>query len=109
MLQAMGAVTGVSGGDTVQWEMCGSLFSFSLPPPLQDKLQLTHVVQCLAQRRRKDSLMEPEYFQYLLLMLVSIGKARPHNLCLISSLFDSQLAKEMLSQQEEIGPCYNKV
>lgn len=54
--------------------------------------------------------MEPEYFQYLLLMLVSIGKARPHNLRLISGLLDSQLAQEMLSQQQDIGPSYsNKV
>lgn len=53
--------------------------------------------------------MEPEYFQYLLLMLVSIGKARPHNLCLISSFLDNQLVQEMLSQ-EDIGPGYsNKV
>ena len=53
--------------------------------------------------------MEPEYFQYLLLMLVSIGKARPHNLRLVSGLLDSQLTQEMLSQQQDIGPCYSKV
>ena len=49
--------------------------------------------------------MEPEYFQYLLLMLISVGKARPHNLQLISSLMDEQLVREMLSQQD-IGPSY---
>lgn len=45
--------------------------------------------------------MEPEYFQYLLLMLVSIGKARPHNLQLLGGLLDNQLAKEMLSQHDK--------
>lgn len=49
--------------------------------------------------------MEPEYFQYLLLMLLSIGKSRPQNFQLISGLLDNQLAREMLSQQD-IGPCY---
>lgn len=49
--------------------------------------------------------MEPEYFQYLLLMLVSIGKARPNNLCLISSFLDNELVQEMLSRQD-IGPGY---
>lgn len=44
--------------------------------------------------------MEPEYFQYLLLMLVSIGKTRPHNLQLVGGLLDDQLAKEILGQQD---------
>ena len=50
--------------------------------------------------------MEPEYFQYLLLMLVAIARGRPYNLCLVSSLVDQQLAREMLSQQHDIGPSY---
>lgn len=47
--------------------------------------------------------MEPEYFQYLLLMLLSIGKARPQNLLLIASLVQEQLVQEV-STQEESGP-----
>ena len=48
-------------------------------------------------------MMEPEYFQYLLLMLITIGKSRPHNLLLINDLVDGQLADEVLNRQE-IGP-----
>ena len=49
--------------------------------------------------------MEPEYFQYLLLMLVSIGKAHPRNLQLVSGLICKTLAREMLNRQD-IGPQY---
>ena len=61
---------------------------------LQDRIQLSHVIQCLATRRDRDHLMEPEYFQYLLLMLLTITKTRPENLQLVASLIGSSLLEK---------------
>lgn len=53
---------------------------------MQDRTQLSHVVQCLlAGSGENEPLMEPEYFQFLLLMLLSVGKSRPENLMLLAS------------------------
>jgi hypothetical protein len=51
--------------------------------------------------------MEPEYFQFLLLMLISVGKSRPDNLMLLANQIGDSLvqAREatMASKQEAEG------
>ncbi len=68
----------------------------SLPPPLtpslppsrspQDLVQLSHVIDMLVTRNDQpgSTLMEPEYYQYLLLMLRAIARSRPENLMLVA-------------------------
>lgn len=72
-------------------------------PSPQDTLQLSHVVQCLVAQRGKETTMEPEFFQYLLLILVSIGKARPRNLLLISALVEDKVACQILVEHNKDG------
>lgn len=66
---------------------------------MQDRTQLSHVVQCLsAGSGKKETLMEPEYFQFLLLMLLSVGKSRPENLMLLASQIGDGLIREKQDQ-----------
>ena len=68
---------------------------------MQDRTQLSHVVQCLsAASEKKEPLMEPEYFQFLLLMLLSVGKSRPENLMLLANQIGDSLIK---AKQENSG------
>ena len=73
------------------------------PPPSdcsQDKMQLSHVIQALSPHRPGSSIssdMEPEYFQYLLLMLLSIARHRPHNLTVVAA----ELSNLLLREEEE--------
>lgn len=41
---------------------------------VQDRIQLSQVVSSLTEAQSKDSLIEPEYYQYLLLLLLKVGK-----------------------------------
>lgn len=78
------------------------LLSTLFPSPLtQDTLQLSHVVQCLVNQRGKGTAMEPEFFQYLLLILVSICRARPRNLYLVSALVEDEVARQTLQECRE--------
>ena len=83
------------------------LFLSSTPPSmlsftcLQDSLQLSHVVQCLVEQRGKGTCLEPELFQYLLLILVSICKAHPHNLLLVSGFVEDAVARQVLLECKE--------
>ena len=50
--------------------------------------------------------MEPEYFQFLLLMLISVGKSRPDNLMLLANQIGDSLVRareESASKQEAEG------
>ena len=59
---------------------------------MQDQTQLSHVVHCLtADGSDKETRMEPEYFQFLLLMLISVGKSRPENLMLLANQIGDSL------------------
>ncbi len=40
----------------------------------QDRIQLSQVVTTLTDAQSKDTLIEPEYYQYLLLLLLKVGK-----------------------------------
>ena len=42
--------------------------------PRQDRIQLSQVVTTLTDAQSKDTLIEPEYYQYLLLLLLKVGK-----------------------------------
>ena len=44
--------------------------------------------------------MEPEYFQFLLLMLISVGKSRPDNLMLLAN----QIGDALVRTKEETSP-----
>ena len=46
--------------------------------------------------------MEPEYFQFLLLMLISVGKSRPDNLMLVANQIGNSLirAKEPTPRED---------
>ena len=50
----------------------------------------------------QEGTLEPELFQYLLLILVSIAKARPSNMRLIISLVDDDKARLILAEREHI-------
>ena len=77
-------------------------------------MQLTHVIQALSPHHRQQnhrpgsslsSGMEPEYFQYLLLMLLSIARHRPLSLATVATeLADLILGgKEKDDDKEEGG------
>ena len=61
----------------------------------QDQTQLSHVVQslCTGSGSQESQLMEPEYFQFLLLMLISVGKSRPENLMLLANQIGDSLVR----------------
>ena len=44
--------------------------------------------------------MEPEYFQFLLLMLISVGKSRPENLMLLAN----QIGDNLIRAKQEGSP-----
>ena len=74
----------------------------------QDQTQLSHVVQslCTGSGSKEHQLMEPEYFQFLLLMLISVGKSRPDNLMLLANQIGDSLVRareESASKQEAEG------
>ena len=62
---------------------------------LQDQTQLSHVVHslCVGSGSKEHQLMEPEYFQFLLLMLISVGKSRPDNLMLLANQIGDSLVR----------------
>lgn len=72
----------------------------TLIAPTQDHIQLSHVVQSLTDCQTKDKLMEPEYFQYLLLLLLKIGKARPDNLAVLATQVGETLLQ---TTKQDIG------
>ena len=47
--------------------------------------------------------MEPEYFQYLLMTLLSVAKARPSNLLLVATEINQELVEMARESSEESG------
>ena len=67
-------------------------------------MQLSHVIQALSPCRPGTSLtrdMEPEYFQYLLLMLLSIARHRPHSLAVVATQLAELVLKEKKVDDDE--------
>ncbi|XP_064395390.1 E3 ubiquitin-protein ligase UBR4-like isoform X5 [Halichondria panicea] len=59
----------------------------------KDRIQLSQVVSTLTDAQSKDTLIEPEYYQYLLLLLLKVGKVRPDNLLLLAAQVGSLLGE----------------